>query len=1180
MKQSKDKSFESSDPSALPKPKPKPKPKSIERIESMLGQRDAFHALPFDSEQKKPQPRKRSIKITEDEKAAERQGKLFNVPQLPPQYLIREIMGEVRSELLSNSVSPVVISGLGGAGKTVLASALARDIKVRQAFPDGIYWLTMSQQEDVLAQQVNAKLTQLIPGRRNLLILDEVNQLNQGNLSDVLNRAGRILATTRNAQLFGDKASYFNIGTLSKSEASEMLAKCVGAPGLEALPHEANELIREYAKLPLTLALLGAIAKLQPDDWTRLLKGPNSPGLANLRKRFPEFTDTDLLLTIQSSVDSLDEDLSSRFKSLAVFASQNKLEIPMTAIASLWQMNKSETLSLLKTLEKCSLLSFDTDSGLVRLHDLIGSYLAQIDPDTSIKASELLKPKERLVAFAGDAAVGEDQLGITTEVNAFSTVLAAKDVEPPLCLGIFGDWGTGKSFFLTKMQERINLLGKESIEAEGKKQPTAFCSHIAQITFNAWHYVDSNLWASLACRIFEGLDEYITQFAIKEQTDPEATKANLFKELQTAKEQREKAGREKELAEGELRKAENTLATLQQERERKSLDLKALRDAAVQEALRGNPKIKQDLEEAAQQLGLMPLVDNVIDLKKRVQELKAFSSRFNVLWLNLLNARDRWERIAFLIAVIAMVPLAGIGINKLVTWLSNSDSMAKFTSLIVQTGAFIGGFTTWLNYMLKGSGKVLNRVEEAQKQVDKILQEARQKPGPEEKKVLKELVSLRDQEANTKQSLEEAQGWVQKAEKKIREIENATDGRCLAEFINERVRSSAYEGHLGIISTIRRDFQALSELLTQTYEPITRLPKNHGEKVHKATKIPEINRIILYIDDLDRCPESKVVEVLQAVHLLLYFKLFIVVIAVDSRWLLRSLQKQYIAFQRKDIDEIMGGVDSSAFRITTPQNFIEKIIQIPFNLRPMGSLAFGRLVTSLVPQLEAEEDSIQMQNQDLNDLTGLGVGLDQEMAASQTPTKPLQGETVEQKLAVGQTTSIPQVEKVDLLPESLKLTKNELNFIEKLAPMVPTPRSAKRLLNIYRLIRASVGAHELARFMGKDESPPDFEPVLVLLALLVGYPLSANRFYKRVIDSDSSETWVDFIEKLPSNLSQTTTSGSSVQNQDQLFAQALKDQQLHKFLSYIKSHLSYGLTLESFKRWVPRVSRYSFRGTG
>src|SRR5262249_7011132 len=53
---------------------------------------------------------------------------------------------------------------------------------------------------------------------------------------------------------------------------------------------------------------------------------------------------------------------------------------------------------------------------------------------------------------------------------------------------------------------------------------------------------------------------------------------------------------------------------------------------------------------------------------------------------------------------------------------------------------------------------------------------------------------------------------------------------------------------------------------------------------------PPLERIVLYIDDLDRCPPRRVVEVLTAMQLLLALPLFV---AVDPRWLVRSLEHHH-----------------------------------------------------------------------------------------------------------------------------------------------------------------------------------------------------------------------------------------------------------------------------------------------
>ena len=80
---------------------------------------------------------------------------------------------------------------------------------------------------------------------------------------------------------------------------------------------------------------------------------------------------------------------------------------------------------------------------------------------------------------------------------------------------------------------------------------------------------------------------------------------------------------------------------------------------------------------------------------------------------------------------------------------------------------------------------------------------------------------------------------------------------------------------------------------------------------------------------------------LEAVNLLFAHQLFVVVIAVDSRWLLESLKSEF--------SDIFSDEDAAA---PTPINYLEKIIQVPFWLQPVRKAAFGRLVTNLVGDVD------------------------------------------------------------------------------------------------------------------------------------------------------------------------------------------------------------------------------------
>ena len=106
------------------------------------------------------------------------------------------------------------------------------------------------------------------------------------------------------------------------------------------------------------------------------------------------------------------------------------------------------------------------------------------------------------------AAVNMGHKSYTFGVGDF--ICAAEKVTPPLSVGVFGDWGSGKSFFMRLMQEQTKQVAASSAtDANGDR---LFCRQIVSIRFNAWHYADGNLWASLVQTIFQSLRAALARF--------------------------------------------------------------------------------------------------------------------------------------------------------------------------------------------------------------------------------------------------------------------------------------------------------------------------------------------------------------------------------------------------------------------------------------------------------------------------------------------------------------------------------------------------------------------------------------------------------------------------------------------------------------------------------------------
>jgi WD40 repeat protein len=322
----------------------------------------------------------------------------------PPHFLERSNeLSAIKVSLLATEGSNVAITGqgavgvqgMGGVGKTVLAAALTRDPEVQRAFPDGIFWLTLGQQPNLLGVMnqlagwlpdcdgalttepaAQSAIRQALAGKRALLILDDAWHLDHAAALNLVSAPGRLLVTTRKREvLVGLAAHEFRVDVLSLPEAVRMLADWAGVKDPALLPPQATDVAQECGRLPLALAMIGAMVQLRPTVWLDALEFLRSRDLEEFRRAFPDYPYPDLLRAIAVSVDELPPDDRERYLDLAVFPED--APIPEGPLQVLWGLTPPKTRACMDRLTARSLGAMQQIGAktVLLLHDLQGDYI-------------------------------------------------------------------------------------------------------------------------------------------------------------------------------------------------------------------------------------------------------------------------------------------------------------------------------------------------------------------------------------------------------------------------------------------------------------------------------------------------------------------------------------------------------------------------------------------------------------------------------------------------------------------------------------------------------------------------------------------------------------------------------------------------------------------------------------
>ena len=791
-------------------------------------------------------------------------------------------------------------------------------------------------------------------------------------------------------------------------------------------------------------------------------------------------------------------------------------------------------------------------------------------------------PDRRLFDFHADSPGDTDLLGIDRDVAAFATLIAARDVNPPLSVGLFGDWGSGKSFFMRELRKAIERLAEDARASKEMQCNWPFYKRIVQVEFNAWHYVDGNLWASLVQHILDNLRPAGDKSASRQ------LQQHLLKELKFASSTEVEAQAAVVAATTAVSDTSQDLAEAQTELEEKRVELQELaaQDVTTNFVLES---IASFAKETMSELRIAPVDASADELKKALSGAKAVVSGGSPLLTPLQRSKDRDRLRLMFILSMAAVPVVVL----LVRWYLNVRNVdfSGFNVDIAAVATFLAGtLSTLAVWVKKGSTWLEARrkeVDELQRRYDadvatKLAEHQRMVSslGEEVQRKANELAAAKQKHEEAKQRVAAATA----------ELEDATSGRLLARFVEDRAGSTDYRKHLGVLAVVRRDFESLSDLIQE--ENWRLLPAVPGDDdvqriKPKFTSLEEeqkeenirINRIVLYIDDLDRCPPGKVVDVLQAVHLLLAFPLFVVVVGVDARWIARSLETKYRELLLTEKPNA-GDRYEEVFGRATTNDYLEKIFQVPYWIRPMDETSSTKMIRGLLKHSVAPHPA-----EVPPPVAGAAAHDDAAAAApaatDATATRPISGGTGDTRSTVdsatpsagtnGKAKDAGHETRARQQLASLVVHDAELEIISQLTPLLGrSPRALKRFVNVYRLLKASLSPDEQNQFHRAGLS--DSWAVLFLLAVDTGAPLAAHPIFDAVSHVAASNT--PTLSQLRTHLNDRIALELKQRLVNPDWAADWK--RVDDWLDTQRAACSNQAILSALNAWAPRVARYSF----
>ncbi|XP_074651809.1 apoptotic protease-activating factor 1-like [Tubulanus polymorphus] len=322
-----------------------------------------------------------------------------NVFASRPDYIRRIHAG--LSEIVDDSGGWVVVHGMGGSGKSVLAADSVRDATILSQFPGGVFWVSIGKIDNAKLLMKMQNLCAMLdrghgatPPRNieeakdrlrlaihqqypySLLVLDDVWSQQVAKAFDI---QARVMVTTRDEDVckrVGGHVHKIHIDRgLDKDQALQILSEWTQIP-VSQLPPEAEEIYNVCQGMPLAISIIGSMLEEHDNRWqyylTLLRRRKTQRILSESSYKYATINEA-----IGISVNNLYDDVREFYQDFAMFDSDHR--VPTMVFCILWSEEKEFVEDRMDSLVKKSLVTKEwdkqNDTYIYSVHGLQLDYL-------------------------------------------------------------------------------------------------------------------------------------------------------------------------------------------------------------------------------------------------------------------------------------------------------------------------------------------------------------------------------------------------------------------------------------------------------------------------------------------------------------------------------------------------------------------------------------------------------------------------------------------------------------------------------------------------------------------------------------------------------------------------------------------------------------------------------------